>query len=152
MRHLACECNARISHAAVVPPNFGLPQRDIVALASNTSNLSTLVTAIVTANLVAALQVRSMCQKRPDREHPGHSSHIFSPPLCHLVLLQCTAQQCLPYTVFAPTNAAFAKLPASVLSGLLANPAQLAQVLKYHLLDHRVYSTQIANGAKVRPG
>jgi uncharacterized surface protein with fasciclin (FAS1) repeats len=54
--------------------------------------------------------------------------------------------------VFAPTNAAFAKLPASVLSGLLANPAQLAQVLKYHLLDHRVYSTQIANGAKVRPG
>ena len=77
---------------------------------------------------------------------------MISPPHCHLNLSQCTAQQCLPYTVFAPTNAAFAKLPASVLSGLLANPAQLTQVLEYHLLDHRVYSTQIANGAKVKSG
>lgn len=63
--------------------------------------------------------------------------------------MQCTAQQCLPYTVFAPNNAAFAKLPVSYLQGLLANPALLAQVLKYHLLDHRVYSTQIANGTQV---
>ena len=63
--------------------------------------------------------------------------------------VQCTPQQCLPYTVFAPNNAAFAKLPTSVLNNLLANPAQLAQVLKYHLLDHRVYSTQISDGSKV---
>ena len=70
---------------------------------------------------------------------------------CYVVYpLQCTPQQCLPYTVFAPNNAAFAKLPTSVLANLLANPAQLAQVLKYHLLPSRVYSTQIVNGAKVR--
>jgi len=64
--------------------------------------------------------------------------------------MQCTPQQCLPYTVFAPNNAAFAKLPQSVLANLLANPAQLAQVLQYHLLPSRVYSTQIVDGAKVR--
>ncbi len=34
-----------------------------------------------------------------------------------------------PFTVFAPTNAAFAALPAATLNSLLANPTQLAQVL-----------------------
>ena len=63
--------------------------------------------------------------------------------------MQCTPQQCLPYTVFAPNNAAFAKLPDSLLANLLVNTTALAQVLKYHLLDHRVYSTQIVNGTQV---
>lgn len=63
--------------------------------------------------------------------------------------LQCTATKCAPYTVFAPNNDAFAKLPPSLLSFLLAHPAQLAQVLEYHLLDHRVYSTEISNFEQV---
>ena len=63
--------------------------------------------------------------------------------------MQCTATQCLPYTVFAPNNAAFAKLPPALLQYLLANPPKLAQVLKYHLLDHRVYSTEIKNFERV---
>lgn len=54
-----------------------------------------------------------------------------------------------PYTVFAPTNDAFAKLPAGVLSYLLAHPTELADVLLYHVLDHRVYSTQIVNFLRV---
>jgi uncharacterized surface protein with fasciclin (FAS1) repeats len=48
-----------IINGVLVPPNFALPLLDIVALAQNTSNLSTLVTAVVTAGLVSALQVRS---------------------------------------------------------------------------------------------
>jgi len=59
--------------------------------------------------------------------------------------LQCTAQQCNPFTVFAPNNQAFANLNQSLLSYLLAHPPQLAQVLEYHLLDHRLYSTEIFN-------
>jgi len=39
-----------------------------------------------------------------------------------------------PYTVFAPTDAAFAKLPAGTLDSLLANPDQLRAVLTYHVL------------------
>jgi uncharacterized surface protein with fasciclin (FAS1) repeats len=38
-----------------------------------------------------------------------------------------------PFTVFAPTNEAFAKLPAGLLDYLLANPAILKQVLLYHV-------------------
>ncbi|MGB0613367.1 MAG: fasciclin domain-containing protein, partial [Miltoncostaeaceae bacterium] len=39
-----------------------------------------------------------------------------------------------PYTVFAPTNAAFKKVPAETLAALKANPDQLKAVLTYHVL------------------
>jgi uncharacterized surface protein with fasciclin (FAS1) repeats len=39
-----------------------------------------------------------------------------------------------PFTVFAPTDAAFAKLPADTLESLLANPDQLRMVLTYHVV------------------
>lgn len=38
-----------------------------------------------------------------------------------------------PYTVFAPTNEAFEKIPAGVLNFLLANPEALSEVLLYHV-------------------
>lgn len=37
------------------------------------------------------------------------------------------------FTVFAPTNAAFAKLPAGTLEALVADPATLATILQYHV-------------------
>ena len=40
-----------------------------------------------------------------------------------------------PFTLFAPTDAAFAALPAGALETLLADPEQLAQVLLYHVVD-----------------
>lgn len=39
-----------------------------------------------------------------------------------------------PFTVFAPTDAAFAKLPAGTLDSLLANPDLLRRVLTYHVV------------------
>ncbi len=54
-----------------------------------------------------------------------------------------------PFTVFAPTNAAFAALPAATLNGLLANPAQLAQVLLFHVASGQVLSTQLTNGQAI---
>lgn len=39
-----------------------------------------------------------------------------------------------PFTVFAPTNAAFAKLPAGTVEFLLANTAELTKILTYHVL------------------
>ena len=38
-----------------------------------------------------------------------------------------------PFTVFAPTNDAFAALPADLLADLLADPAALTEVLLYHV-------------------
>ncbi len=54
-----------------------------------------------------------------------------------------------PYTVFAPTNAAFAKLPAGTLENLLKpeNKAQLQEVLKYHVLQGNVASKDIQRGS-----
>jgi len=39
-----------------------------------------------------------------------------------------------PYTVFAPTNEAFAKIPAADLQKLLEHPKELDRVLEYHVL------------------
>jgi uncharacterized surface protein with fasciclin (FAS1) repeats len=38
-----------------------------------------------------------------------------------------------PFTVFAPTNAAFAEIPPAILDYLLANPPVLKEVLLYHV-------------------
>jgi uncharacterized surface protein with fasciclin (FAS1) repeats len=51
-----------------------------------------------------------------------------------------------PFTVFAPTDAAFAKLPAGALDQLLANPTQLRSVLTYHVVPGRVMANQVTNG------
>lgn len=54
-----------------------------------------------------------------------------------------------PFTVFAPTNAAFAAVPAATLNSLLANPTQLAQVLLFHVASGQVLSTQLTNGQAI---
>jgi transforming growth factor-beta-induced protein len=49
-----------------------------------------------------------------------------------------------PLTVFAPTDEAFAKLPAGTVESLLKpeNKGKLADILKYHVVSGRVYSDQ----------
>ena len=49
-----------------------------------------------------------------------------------------------PFTVFAPTDAAFAKLPAGTLDALLADPARLQAVLTYHVVPGRVTAADVA--------
>ena len=53
-----------------------------------------------------------------------------------------------PFTVFAPTNAAFAALPKATLDFLLApaNKANLQTILNYHVLNQAVASTAIKEG------
>jgi len=53
-----------------------------------------------------------------------------------------------PFTVLAPTNEAFAALPAGVLDNLLKpeNKAQLVAVLTYHVISGDVYSYEINDG------
>jgi uncharacterized surface protein with fasciclin (FAS1) repeats len=48
-----------------------------------------------------------------------------------------------PFTVFAPTDEAFAALPEGVLDGLLADPAALAEVLKYHVVSGEVLAADV---------
>ena len=86
-----------------------VPTKDLVELAMETPTLGTLVTAITTAQLGAALEAAG------------------------------------PYTVFAPSNAAFDALGADVLNILIANPGVLADVLLYHVVNGKVLSTDLSN-------
>jgi len=50
-----------------------------------------------------------------------------------------------PFTVFAPTDEAFAALPAGTLDALLADPEALKKVLLYHVVEGKVTSDQIVD-------
>lgn len=51
-----------------------------------------------------------------------------------------------PFTVFAPTNEAFAKLPAGTLQKLLDNPEQLKKILLYHVVAGDIKSSDVKPG------
>ena len=57
-----------------------------------------------------------------------------------------------PFTVFAPTNAAFAKLPAGAVDGLMkpAMKADLKKVLTYHVVAGKLTAADIS--AKIKAG
>lgn len=46
-------------------------------------------------------------------------------------------------TVFAPTDEAFAKLPTGTVESLLADPAKLAEILKYHVVSGTVMADKV---------
>jgi uncharacterized surface protein with fasciclin (FAS1) repeats len=52
-----------------------------------------------------------------------------------------------PFTVFAPTDAAFAKIPAEQLQALLADKAMLTKVLTYHVVPGKVMAKDVSTGS-----
>ncbi len=48
-----------------------------------------------------------------------------------------------PFTVFAPTDEAFAKLPEGALDELIANPDKLKAVLLYHVVEGKVMAADV---------
>ena len=57
-----------------------------------------------------------------------------------------------PFTVFAPTNAAFEALPAGTLDDLLKpeNKDKLASILTYHVVASEAMSTDLSDGQKIK--
>ncbi len=53
-----------------------------------------------------------------------------------------------PFTIFAPTNAAFAKLPAGTVESLLLpeNKAKLVSILTYHVVPAKVMAADVKSG------
>lgn len=49
-----------------------------------------------------------------------------------------------PFTVFAPTDAAFAALPEGTVEALLKDPEKLAAILTYHVVAGRVMAADVA--------
>jgi uncharacterized surface protein with fasciclin (FAS1) repeats len=72
--------------------------------------------------------------------------------------LQRALEQPGPYTVFAPTDAAFAKVPKKKLNALLRSKAKLKAVLLYHVLGKKLTAADVVkrssaktlNGGKIR--
>jgi uncharacterized surface protein with fasciclin (FAS1) repeats len=91
-------------------------EMNIVETAQATPDLSTLVDAVVAADLVETLSGEG------------------------------------PFTVFAPTNDAFAALPPAELERLLkpANKDELAKILTYHVVAGDVMAADLSNGQKVK--
>merc|ERR1740121_3384204 len=85
----------------------------ISGVASKTANLSTLVTALKAADLVATLAGKG------------------------------------PFTVFAPNNDAFAKLPNGTVPALLNNTKSLTEVLKYHVVSGKVLAANLTNNEQI---
>lgn len=59
-----------------------------------------------------------------------------------------------PFTVFAPTDEAFAKIPKDVLEGLLKDKEKLTAVLTYHVVPGKVMAKDVVklNSAKTAQG
>jgi len=57
-----------------------------------------------------------------------------------------------PFTVFAPTDDAFAKLPAGTLDAVLADKAKLTAILTYHVVPGKVLAKDVVglNGKSVK--
>lgn len=86
--------------------------KDIVTIASENGDFSTLVAAVKAASLVEVLKGEG------------------------------------PFTVFAPTNAAFEALPKGTLESLLKpeNKEKLAGILTYHVVSGKVMAKDVAAG------
>lgn len=51
-----------------------------------------------------------------------------------------------PFTVFAPTDEAFAKLPAGTVEALLKDKAKLTKILTYHVVPGQVMAKDVKSG------
>ncbi len=54
-----------------------------------------------------------------------------------------------PFTVFAPTDEAFAQLPPGTVQTLVQNPPQLARILKYHVVMGKLAQADLAQAKTV---
>jgi len=55
-----------------------------------------------------------------------------------------------PFTIFAPTDDAFSKIPSETLNALLADPEKLKGILLYHAVEGKVMSTDLSGEIDVK--
>ena len=104
--------------------------------------------AFAASGLVAAIAACTPMTSQPDIVDIAASSDQFSTLVAAVSAadLVDTLKSDGPFTVFAPTNAAFAALPPGTVDTLLLpeNKDQLVKVLTYHVVPGAVTSDQLA--------
>lgn len=105
---LSADFSENYNNSKIIDNNMSA-EKNIVEIAQSNSDFSTLVKALVAADLVSVLQGKG------------------------------------PFTVFAPTNSAFAKLPAGTLESLLKpeNKEKLSAILTYHVVSGKVLAADV---------
>ena len=63
--------------------------------------------------------------------------------------LTSTLYNDVPFTLFAPTDAAFGELADGTVENLLKSPTELANVLKYHFVKGNVFSDDLNSGSSI---
>jgi len=103
--------------------------------------------------LVPALALLAACASQPRQAASVADAIAHDPQLSTLNTLVVrsgladTLKAAGPYTVFAPTNEAFAAVPARTMQELAADPARLKSVLSYHVLPERMTAAGVKNGS-----
>lgn len=109
---------------------------------------------LLTASAIAFMTLTSVSSKAADIVDTASQSDQFKTLVAALKAgdLVETLKGRGPFTVFAPTDEAFAKLPAGTLDNLLQpkNKSKLVQILTYHVVPGRVMSSDLA-GKVVKP-
>jgi uncharacterized surface protein with fasciclin (FAS1) repeats len=111
----------------------------------------TVTSAIMLATAIA--QEQSPPTKHPPIESPtdivatANAAGTFNVLLKALEVsgLRDTLKGAGPYTVFAPTDEAFAKLPAGTLDSLLKDKEHLKKILLYHVVSGSVTTKDVMN-------
>jgi uncharacterized surface protein with fasciclin (FAS1) repeats len=115
--------------------------------------LAAAVAAVLVAPAIASAQTPSHAGKTPMKNivQVATEAGTFNTLVAAVKAagLAETLQGPGPFTVFAPTDAAFAKLPAGTVEALLADKAKLAAILTYHVVAGKVMAGDIVrtNGA-----
>lgn len=116
--------------------------------------LKTLVLAGVAASTLALAGCATMPTAEPDIVDVAQSAGTFNTLVAAVGAadLVGTLKSDGPFTVFAPTDAAFAALPAGTVETLLQpeNKDQLVSILTYHVLPGKVMAADIA-GQRLSP-
>jgi uncharacterized surface protein with fasciclin (FAS1) repeats len=115
-------------------------------LATLTATVAAFAAVLVGAALAAAPQASGPAAAQPQNivqtaQAAGQFKTLAT--LLKQAGLAKTLSSTGPYTVFAPTDAAFAKVPKATLKALGNDKAQLKAVLLYHVVKGRVGSKQV---------
>jgi uncharacterized surface protein with fasciclin (FAS1) repeats len=125
-------------------------------LISTMKTLKTLGLAVIAFAVIAAAPISNDSDKNEKHDHVGDivALAVQTDALSTLVAavqaagLVETLQSEGPFTVFAPTNEAFAALPEGTLESLLLeeNREMLIQILTYHVVPGKVMSSDLSDG------
>jgi len=107
-------------------------------------------TLALTLFAIATMFVNANAQKTIVDIAVGSKDHTTLVAALKAADLVATLQSAGPFTVFAPTNAAFGKLPAGTVETLLKpeNKATLAKILTYHVVAGNLNATAVLKAIK----